>query len=300
MYRTLQNVASRSMKNYRSGLDNVFRIYHAAGFKVVKIHCDKEFESLKTQLKDDYKINVNCASAQEHVPEAERNNRTLKERFRSIFHYLPFKNIPKLMIKFLAMEVARKLNMFPPRGGVSNYYSPRAILHGKPLEYSKHCRVPFGTYVQGHDDNDPKNTPQARTTDGIYLRPSDNEQGGHEFMSLSTKDVQTRKYVTTIPITQHVIRAVEAQAELDGMEGLKLETLGGQVLYDSYWIAGVDYESDYNSDNDSVLNNASSSEDSEDEEDDDDNDDQQSVQDDTSQSNNEEIEPDPEENASVQ
>jgi hypothetical protein len=35
---------------------------------------------------DKYGISMNFASAQEHVPEAERNNRVIKERFRATFH----------------------------------------------------------------------------------------------------------------------------------------------------------------------------------------------------------------------
>jgi hypothetical protein len=33
--------------------------------------------------------------------------------------------IPKITIKFLVMECTKKLNYFPPKGGVSKYYSPR-------------------------------------------------------------------------------------------------------------------------------------------------------------------------------
>jgi hypothetical protein len=43
LYRTLQFVISKKVKDYRSVLDNVLRIYTVAGFNVVKIHCDKEF-----------------------------------------------------------------------------------------------------------------------------------------------------------------------------------------------------------------------------------------------------------------
>jgi hypothetical protein len=163
------------------------------------------------------------------------------------------------MIIYLAMEVARKLNMFPPKGGISTHFSPRAILHQEPLDYHRHCLIPFGTYIQAHDDSKPKNTPQARTLDGIYLRLTSNQQGGHEFLDLATKRVKTRKYVTTIPITKHVIAAVEAMAEAEEMKGFRVRTAAGTILYDSSWTAGVDY--DDNSDNDSVLDNQQDDED---------------------------------------
>jgi hypothetical protein len=66
-------VKSKKSKDYRSVLDNIFRIYHAAGFKVVKIHCDKEFEPLKNQLQDELKV-FSTAPAQKNT--SQRPNET--------------------------------------------------------------------------------------------------------------------------------------------------------------------------------------------------------------------------------
>eukprot|EP00977_Amphora_coffeiformis_P020517 scaffold8326_cov140-Amphora_coffeaeformis.AAC.6 len=40
------------------------------------------------------------------------------------------------------MEVARKLNFFPAKGGISKYYSPRAILHHRAVDYNTQCAIP--------------------------------------------------------------------------------------------------------------------------------------------------------------
>ena len=119
------------------------------------IHGDQEFKPLKDDLQE-WKIDLNLANAQEHVPEAERNNRTIKERVRAVFHSLPFRAIPKIMIKHLVMDSARKLNFFPANGGISKYYSPREILHQRKLDYQKHCDIPIFAYVQAHDEPNPK------------------------------------------------------------------------------------------------------------------------------------------------
>ena len=37
---------------------------------------------------------------------------------------------------------------------------------------------------------------------------------------------------------------MEALAKADGMKGLKIRSRTGEILYDSAWIAGVDYEED--------------------------------------------------------
>jgi hypothetical protein len=98
------------------------------------------------------------------------------------FHQLPFKNIPKIMVKILTMECAKKLNFFPPTGGISPYYFPQMLMHQKSLDYDKHLSISFGSCVQAHTKPDPKNTQQPRTLDCIYLRYVDNNQGGHHLL----------------------------------------------------------------------------------------------------------------------
>ena len=51
-----------------------------------------------------------------HVTDIEKNNRTVKKRYRTQYHRLTFQNIPKVMIKCLAFEVVRKLNCFLVKG----------------------------------------------------------------------------------------------------------------------------------------------------------------------------------------
>ena len=65
MYRTAEAVTSTSMNEYKAKLTNVLRVY-------------QEFKPLANWLLDDYDIKMNATSAQEHVPEAERNIRVIK------------------------------------------------------------------------------------------------------------------------------------------------------------------------------------------------------------------------------
>jgi len=57
------------------------------------------------------------------------------------------------MIVYLTMVQTHQLNYFPVKGGVSKYYSPRTILADLPLDYEKHCMVPFGAYVQANHES---------------------------------------------------------------------------------------------------------------------------------------------------
>jgi hypothetical protein len=124
MYQTAEWIPHKTPEAYRSVLDNIFRTYNQAGVWITIIHCDNEFRPLMDQLQNTYNVQMNYANPQEHVPETERNNRVTKEQFRSAFHRLPFKNIPKIIVKILTMVCAKKLNFFSPTGRISPYYSP--------------------------------------------------------------------------------------------------------------------------------------------------------------------------------
>ena len=73
--------------------------------------------------------------------------------------------------------------MFPAKGGISNAI-PRTLMTGIKLDYSKHCRLPFVSYVQVQDEPSPKNSPAARTVGAITLGPTGNLQGGYKFQNL--------------------------------------------------------------------------------------------------------------------
>ena len=80
-----------------------------------------------------------------------------------------------------------QLNLFPMKGGISSHYSPCIILGGTPLDYNKHCIVPFGAYVQANHESTPTNDNTVHTLDCIYLCPCSNLQGGHELMDLNSR-----------------------------------------------------------------------------------------------------------------
>jgi hypothetical protein len=249
--RTAQYVKGQTSDVYRTCLSQVLRIYKMGGFRVEHAQCDNEFRPLMDTLANDFGVKMNYVNPQEHVPEAERNNRTIKECICASYHRIPFKCLPRLMIKVLVADSAQKLNFFLAKDGISEYYSPRMILHQRNIDYDKHCLYSFGTYVQAHDEPDKSNTTAPRTLDCIYLRYNDNEQGGHDLFHLQTNRLITRRQVTPVPITSSIIQQVDRIAEMDGMpKGLKITNRTSKVLYDSTWIAGVDYDEDSDEESD--------------------------------------------------
>jgi hypothetical protein len=127
------------------------------------------------------------------------------------------------MVKVLIDDSTKKLNFFPAKNGISQYYSPHMILHQRNLNHDKHCQYAFATYIQAHDEPDSSNTNAPCTLDCIYLQNNVNEHGGHDLLHLQMNHKITRHRVTPIPITPVIIKMGHCIAKKDGMpKGLKI------------------------------------------------------------------------------
>ena len=153
------------------------------GFKISTLLMDRQFESIRGDLAE-MQINLNTVSNDEHVPEVERYIRTIKERAHCVYNTLPFRRIPTRMIIEIVYHSVFWLNSFPAEDGISPKLSPCAIVIGTLIDYNKHCKLEFGTYVQVHEEHD--NSMATRTTGAIALRPTGNKQGGYYFYSLTS------------------------------------------------------------------------------------------------------------------
>ena len=112
-YRNCVSVENDTTKEYCSALDKVFRVYNKGGFTIRMIHCDGEYKSLMDEVSDGMNITMNYSNPQDHVPREERNNRTIKEAFRTGFYRAGYRSTPKVMIQELAIQCTKQLNMFP-------------------------------------------------------------------------------------------------------------------------------------------------------------------------------------------
>ena len=102
------------------------------------------------------------------------------------------------------------LNLFPVKGGLP--YSPKSILAGEIVKYYQYS-LPFGTYCQVHEFDEPQNSMAARTQGAICLGGKVNVQGEHLFLSLNTGCVVTRYSYTILPMPQSVIDRVHVLGE---------------------------------------------------------------------------------------
>ena len=112
-------------------------------------------------------------------------------------------------------------DLFIKENGCSEYFSPHSILTKRAIDFSKHLRYSFGTYVIASYEERPKNIPKPRGIDSIYIRPAKNLQGGHEVMDLITGRVITRPKVHEMKMTCLVVKRVEEMARKQGLKSMK-------------------------------------------------------------------------------
>lgn len=157
------------------------------------------------------------------------------------------------MIVELVYSMTFWIHAFPTANGLSRTISPRELVTGVMLDASKHCVVPFGAYVQTHEEHD--NTMSTRTIGAIALRPTGNAQGGHYFMSLETGRRINRNKWTEVPMPVDVIDRVNKMVK---------DTMNNRLLFGNRNNVEVEEEVtvDQSSDDESLEDSNSSSSDS--------------------------------------
>jgi hypothetical protein len=61
------------------------------------------------------------------------------------------------MITELVNFAKHWIKLFPPSSGACDTFSPRTIMGCTLLDYEKHYKLPFGAYIEAHEDNHPTN-----------------------------------------------------------------------------------------------------------------------------------------------
>ena len=72
------------------------RLYNKAHYYIKQINCDGEFNPVLTPFESQLETSINRCMPDEHVPDAERNNRVIQERVRIKYHRMPYKKILEL------------------------------------------------------------------------------------------------------------------------------------------------------------------------------------------------------------
>ena len=102
--------------------------------------------------------------------------------------------------------------------------APGEFIGGRVIDFNKHCRASFGSYVQTHEENYPKNSMQSRTLGAITLGPDSSARGGYYFMNLNTGKRIHRRNWTDLPMPDEVIKRVEQLGKKDNQPKLLINT----------------------------------------------------------------------------
>ena len=132
---------AEAIKSFQTVLD----IHARRGFTITSVHGDNDFGSKKLQ-EGLPSLFFFCCAAEEHVGQAERPIRTIKERARCITHNVPFTIFPRLLTKELIALILEQINSFPSKGSFNTMDSPNSHVLGRPKPDLSLPYVSFGSY----------------------------------------------------------------------------------------------------------------------------------------------------------
>jgi hypothetical protein len=234
-FRTVSAISNRYKRALLMETKAVTNMYETRGLNVTRIEGDREFACISNDV---LPIPINIADVDDHAAKVERSIRTIKERTRCLIQGLPYKRIPRVMIRAAIENANKVMNQFPAQSGVPATLSPLTIMTGKPTPDYNDMKIEFGAYAQVFKENQITNTPITRTTGAIALTPTGNAQGGQFFMSLTTGRKLSRRQWDELPMPDGVITTVERMAQNEN------QPLLGQGAPLFEWSPGVTIEDD--------------------------------------------------------
>jgi hypothetical protein len=109
--------------------------------------------------------------------------------------------------------------------------SHRTIVTGSKIDFNKHCKLQFCTYIQMHEQHN--NSLLPRMAGAIALSPTGNEQGSYYFLSLHTGKRVARIKWTAIPMPAEVIATVhQLAAACKKYKGITFTDKDGNIIRD--------------------------------------------------------------------
>ena len=106
-FRMVAAIPNRSKRTLLMETRTIINLYQTRGFNVTRIEGDREFACIANDI---LPTPTNIADTDDHVPQAERSIRTVKERTRCLIQGLPFKRIPIAMMRSAVENSHKVLN----------------------------------------------------------------------------------------------------------------------------------------------------------------------------------------------
>ena len=76
----------------------------------------------------------------------------------------------------------------------------------RKLNWKKHCKALFGSYVEAHGDPEVTNGMKGRTFASLFLGPTANWQGTSKVFDLITGKVKKPRTITKYPMPDRIIQ----------------------------------------------------------------------------------------------
>jgi len=134
----------------------------------------------------------------------------VKERCRCVYADMPVSHLHKQIVIHMVYFGQTMMNAFPAAKGISDRFSPREIVLGRPLDAERDLKARFGDYVEASVDADVTNDIKGRTHPCIALGPSGNWQGSVKCFDLGTGKVVVRRTIKVLPMPDRVLKALNA------------------------------------------------------------------------------------------
>ena len=228
---TAELICDKAKKTLMSYIQQVVRAYHARGFRVCKILVDGGFECIRNNLVDLWH-NTKCRIQEQTCPRSREIYKDHHRKCQGHSKCTTIQNPPRLIAEMVYNAVFW-LNTFPHKYGIHTTISPRTLIMGLAIDYHKHCKLAFRTYVQVHEESD--STLKPRTSGAIALRTMGYEQGGHYFLSLHSGKRLNRYSWTELPMPNEVIAQVHCLAtKAENYNGIIFTDTNGNVLSEQF------------------------------------------------------------------
>jgi hypothetical protein len=201
-------VASRKITALKAAVESQVSAYKSRDYHVTYILIDNE-SAISAAIPgiNEMGIVINQTAKNEHVPEVERDGRTLKERVRAVWNTLPYK-LTSDMIIGLTHYACKMVNIFPK----ARRSFPKELFTGVKMDYKRDCKLGFGEYVQVYAEHDITSTIQSMTYGAISMGGVRNFQGTYLFMSLLTWKMIKRRTWVEMPLPGEVIDFINLKA----------------------------------------------------------------------------------------
>eukprot|EP00957_Ditylum_brightwellii_P117649 8974200-Ditylum_brightwellii.AAC.1 len=112
------------------------------------------------------------------------------------------------------------LNIFPSAKPVSGNMSPHTLITGEVIDFNKHCKLKYGSYVQTHESHD--NSMQPQTVGSIALRPTWNSQGGWTEVPMPEKAISS---IHQLACCNPLSRVIQDRSRSESLHNLSPEQL---------------------------------------------------------------------------